>query len=84
VFALGLQRADRQTIELRAELSAGGEAAARALGELEFVVDGRVAARSAWPYEARIAATPGDHEVLARPADPRLAARLEPVRFSVR
>lgn len=84
VFALGLQRADRQTIELRAELSAGGEAAARALGELEFVVDGRVAARSGWPYEARIAATPGDHEVLARPADPRLAARLEPVRFSVR
>ena len=84
VFALGLQRADRQTIELRAELSAGGEAAARELGELEFVVDGKVAARSAWPYEARIAATPGDHEVLARPVDPRLPARLEPVRFSVR
>ena len=84
VFALGLHGAERQTIELRAELAAGGEAAARALGELEFVVDGQVAARSAWPYQARIAATPGDHEVLARPADPRLAARLEPVRFSVR
>lgn len=84
VFALGLQRTDRQTIELRAELVAGGEAAARELGELEFVVDGKVAARSRWPYQARIAATPGDHEVLARPADPSQAARLEPVRFSVR
>ena len=84
VYAMGLRRADDQTIELRAELAEGGELAARALGELEFVVDGRVAARSAWPYQARIAATPGDHEVLARPADPRLAARLEPVRFSVR
>jgi penicillin-binding protein 1C len=77
-------RSDHQTIELRAELAEGGEAAARALGDLEFVVDGVVAARSAWPYQARIPATPGDHEILARPADPRLAARLEPVQFSVR
>ena len=84
IYVMGLRRADTQTIELRAELDAGGEAAARALGELEFVVDGRVAARSAWPYQARIPATPGDHEVVARPADTRLAARLEPVRFSVR
>ncbi|HEY0133031.1 MAG TPA: penicillin-binding protein 1C [Nannocystis sp.] len=83
VFSMGL-RHDHQTIELRAELAEGGEAAARALGELEFVVDGVVAARSAWPYQARIPATPGDHEILARPADPRLAARLEPVQFSVR
>jgi len=84
VYAMGLARADAQTIELRAELAAGGESAARELGELEFVVDGRVAARSAWPYQARIPATPGDHEVVARPADPRLAARLEPIHFSVR
>ena len=83
VFSMGL-RSDHQTIELRAELAEGGEAAARALGDLEFVVDGVVAARSAWPYQARIPATPGDHEILARPADPRLAARLEPVQFSVR
>jgi len=83
VYAMGL-RADHQTIELRAELAEGGEVAARALGEIEFVVDGVVAARSGWPYQARIRATPGDHEVLARPADPSLAAKLEPVRFSVR
>ncbi len=84
VYAMGLRRADNQTIELKAELAEGGEAAARALGELEFVVDGKVAARSSWPYQARIAATPGDHEILARPADPQIAARLEPVRISVR
>ena len=83
VYSMGL-RSDHQTIELRAELAEGGEAAARALGDLEFVVDGVVAARSGWPYQARIPATPGDHEVLARPADPSLAARLEAIHFSVR
>jgi penicillin-binding protein 1C len=84
VYAMGLSRAESQTIELRAELVAGGESAARTLGALEFVVDGRVAGRSDWPYQLRIPATPGDHEVLARPADGRLAARLEPIHFSVR
>lgn len=82
VYALGLGR--DQTIELRAELAVGGEPAARDLGDVEFVVDGEVRARSRWPYQARIPARPGDHEVLARPADPRRAATLEPTRFSVR
>lgn len=82
VFSLGGRR-DAQTIEVRAELAAG-DAAAGAIGEVEFLVDGRPVARSAWPYRARIAAEPGDHEVLARPADPDRAARLEPTRFSVR
>lgn len=82
IYALGLGAG--QTIEIHAELAQGGEPAARDLGEVEFVVDGKVWARSAWPYKTRIPATPGDHEVLARPADPRLAARLEPTMFSVR
>jgi len=82
IYALGMGRG--QTIEIRAELTQGGEAAARSLGDVEFVLDGKVWARSAWPYVARVPASPGDHEVLARPADPRLAARLEPTRFSVR
>ena len=82
IYALGLGRG--QTIEVRAELAQGGEPAARDLGEVEFIVDGKVWSRSAWPYKTRIPATPGDHEVLARPADPRLAARLEPTVFSVR
>ena len=84
VYAMGSGRAESQTIELRAELQEGGEAAARTLGALEFVVDGRIAGRSDWPYLLRIPATPGDHEVLARPADGRIVARLEPIRFSVR
>ena len=84
VYVMGPGPTDTQTIELRAELQEGGEAAARTLGALEFVVDGRIAGRSSWPYLLRIPATPGDHEVLARPADARIAARLEPVQFSVR
>ncbi len=84
VYAMGRSHAGSQTIELRAELVAGGESAARSLGALEFVVDGRIAGRSEWPYQLRIPATPGDHEVLARPEDSRQAARLEPIHFSVR
>lgn len=84
VYAMGPDPAESQTIELRAELQEGGEAAARTLGALEFLVDGKIAGRSSWPYKLRIPATPGDHEVLARPADGRIAARLEPIRFSVR
>jgi len=79
VFALD-QRRDAQTIEVRAELDGRGVD----FGELAFLVDGREVGRSAWPYKLKIAAEPGDHEVLARPADPRLAARLESTRFSVR
>lgn len=79
VFALG-QRRDAQTIEVRAEL----DGSAVDFGELAFLVDGREVGRSSWPYKLKIAAEPGDHEVLARPADPRLSARLESTRFSVR
>lgn len=79
VFALGRRR-DAQTIEVRAE----AEGATTDLGELVFLVDGREVARSAWPYKVKIAAEPGDHEVLARPADPRTPVKFEPTRFSVR
>ncbi|MCY1011053.1 hypothetical protein OV079_36900 [Nannocystis pusilla] len=79
VFALD-QRRDAQTIEVRAELDGSGVD----LGPLAFLVDGREVGRSDWPYKLKIAAEPGDHEVLARPADPRLPVRLESTRFSVR
>src|SRR5690606_4352286 len=52
VYALGGRR-DAQTIEVRAELAAAGGAD---LGEVEFIVDGRPAGRSAWPYRLKIAA----------------------------
>lgn len=69
---------ERQMIELSASLSAGGGF------PVEFVVDGEVVARSSYPYRARIPARAGDHEVVARPADPSLPIRVRSSRFSVR
>ena len=51
---------------------------------VEFVLDGRVVARSSQPYRAHVAATPGDHLLEVRPADPQLSVRLSQSRFSVR
>lgn len=68
--------------ELRTE--SGAIIGARDLGEVEFVLDGRVVARSAWPFRAKVELSPGDHEVLARPVNHALAVRVEPTRFSVR
>lgn len=79
VYALG-ERRDAQTIEVRAELADS----ATDLGDVVFLLDGREVARSAWPYKIRVPASPGDHEVLARPVDPRRSVRFEPTRFSVR
>ncbi|HZF53523.1 MAG TPA: penicillin-binding protein 1C [Polyangiaceae bacterium] len=79
VFSLSpFDREERQMIELSASLSAGGGF------PVEFVVDGEVVARSAYPYRARIPARLGDHEVVARPADPSLPIRVRSSRFSVR
>jgi len=41
---------------------------------VDFVLDGRVVARSGAPFRAVIPATPGRHEVFARPADPEIPA----------
>jgi penicillin-binding protein 1C len=79
VFSLSpFDSGERQMIELSASLSAGGGF------PVEFVVDGEVVARSAYPYRARIPARAGDHEVVARPADPKLPIRVRSSRFSVR
>ena len=53
-------------------------------GDLDLVLDGDVVARLRWPYRAAITAAPGDHQLLARPADPRRPARIQPARFAVR
>lgn len=79
VFSLSsYDHAERQMIELSASASGGGGF------PVEFVVDGEVVARSAWPYRARVPARLGDHEVVARPADPSLAVQMKASRFSVR
>lgn len=79
VFSLSTYDSEeRQMIELSASLSTGSGF------PVEFVVDGEVVARSAWPYRARIPARPGDHIVVARPVDPSLSIRTRSSRFSVR
>ncbi|MCB9704357.1 MAG: penicillin-binding protein 1C [Myxococcales bacterium] len=74
--------AEAQVIEV--EVRVEPPALAASLGELEIVVDGEVAARTGWPFRATIPARAGDHEILARPADPGLSARFEPSRIAVR
>jgi hypothetical protein len=82
VFLLDPGGSDQQALTLEASVS-GGDAASRP-AMVEFMVDGEVVARSAPPFRARVAMTPGDHEVTARPVDGRLAVRLGVSRFSVR
>jgi penicillin-binding protein 1C len=83
VFALSRELGGApQRIELRAS-AIGGEGPSR-LAAVEFVVDGVLVARSAAPFRASVEATPGDHEVLVRPIDPRAAVRLGIGRYTVR
>ncbi len=51
---------------------------------VEFVVDGDVVGRSKAPYRALAKLGPGEHEVYARPTDPKAAAGFEGISFSVR
>ena len=52
---------------------------------VKFLVnkDGKVVARSKWPYATRIKPVPGEHEIVALPSDPRRPARVKPTRFTV-
>lgn len=65
------------------------ELAARVRGndeieEVEFVVDGKVVARSRSPFVARVALGPGDHEVYARPRNHSIGIASDRTAFSVR
>lgn len=71
-----------QIVDVRIEVDPPGSAAA--IGEVEVLVDGVAIARSGYPYRARIPLQAGDHELVARPVNPRTAVRFEPSRFSVR
>jgi penicillin-binding protein 1C len=75
--------ASAQAVEIGASFS-GDTAMARRVAAVEFVVDGAVAARAAYPFRASIPAEAGDHEVLVRPVDPALPVRAGVSRFSVR
>jgi len=75
----------------RVELVADVHGAASFTGAVEFVVDGRVAAtarrsdkESEGGYRALVRLQRGDHEVVARPANPRARFVLEASTFSIR
>ena len=82
VFVHAEEAGEAQVIVLSA--SAVGGALSRRVSEVEFVVDGEVVARSRSPFRARYHATRGDHELVVRPADPRLAVHTAKTSFSVR
>ncbi len=73
--------ARHQAIEVRAAIAGDP---GRRVGLVEFIVDGEVAAQAVAPYRARIPLTRGDHEILARPADPAVHLPARAARFSVR
>jgi penicillin-binding protein 1C len=73
-----------QAMELRASLGERDALGPARVAEVEFVLDGRAVGRSRWPYRAIVTPAPGDHELVVRPADPVIAARLGESRFSVR
>lgn len=70
----------RRAIEVRASVRSGS---GRQPSAVDFFLDGKVVARSSWPYTARIDPGPGEHEIVAMPADPDEPAQVRPARFSV-
>jgi penicillin-binding protein 1C len=73
-------RAENQQLEVTASLFG---AALHRPTSVEFLLDGKVVARSPWPYRARIQVSAGDHEILALPSDPSLPVRIQGARFRV-
>jgi len=71
-----------QRLELSASLVGG--TITRRRSSVEFVLDGKVVARSQAPYRAQVAMAPGDHTLQVRPTDPRVAVRIGTSQFSVR
>jgi penicillin-binding protein 1C len=67
----------RQALEVRASVRGAQPTA------VDFFLDGKAVARSAWPYTAWISPGPGEHEIVALPANPDDPAQVRPARFSV-
>ena len=78
------ERAQGQSLELRASLRGPAAAGAAALDEVEFVLDGMPVGRSRAPFHLSVPLSRGDHELLVRPANPALGLELGVSRFSVR
>jgi penicillin-binding protein 1C len=70
----------RPLVEVRASVTGGDGALPRTV---DFFLDGRKVARSAWPYATSLRLTPGEHEIVAVPTSPESTARVRPTRFTV-
>jgi penicillin-binding protein 1C len=78
-------RTDDGTDRDRVELSARYEGPAQLRPKrVEFVVDGRVVARSGEPYRVLVPIGPGDHDVYARPEDDEAPLSFRGTSFAVR
>ncbi len=74
--------AEAQKVEV--DVSVEPAALAAEIGDLEIVLDGRVVGHTSWPHRTTIPVTAGDHEIIARPADPSQRALAPGSRISVR
>jgi len=73
---------ESQVVEV--DITVDPPALAARIGDLEILVDGRVVGRTSWPHRTTLPFTAGDHEITARPVDPRFTARVESSQISVR
>ncbi len=73
---------ESQVVEV--DITVDPPALATRIGDLEILVDGRVVGRTTWPHRTTLPFTAGDHEITARPANPRFTARVESSQISVR
>lgn len=80
VFLLAHDGTHRDRVELAASFEGPRQ---REPQTIEFVVDGKVLARSPYPYRALVELGPGHHEVYARPADADAAVAWRAHRFNV-
>jgi len=83
VLLLGA-RGGQQAQVVEVDITVDPPALANEIGDLEIIVDGAVVGHTSWPHRATIPITSGDHEIIARPADPRRVAKVVGSRISVR
>jgi penicillin-binding protein 1C len=70
----------RSAMEVRASVTGGDGRLPRAV---DFFLDGKLVARSPWPYTTSLRATPGEHELVALPSSRDQPARVQASRFTV-
>jgi len=83
VVLLG-SRGGSEAQRVEVDITVEPAALASEIGDLEIILDGRVVGRTSWPHRTTIPVTAGDHEIIARPADPRQRTLVQSSQISVR